>query len=168
MELGLAAKHPEVLAIFLTDGIMSEVEDETPENQAGTGDAPKNYAWRDETLFDLLELLDEAYIQLAPTTRAKKERKTKVAKLNGPKRKEGMPPNLAAEPEIPSGIPNNWVIPSALTLLSELEKKKLNLKNPIDLTPARNFVASQLQRPQSTQPHRPHQPPSASTSTQQH
>ena len=51
MELGLAAKHPEVLAIFLTDGIMSEVEDETPENQAGTGDAPKNYAWRDETLF---------------------------------------------------------------------------------------------------------------------
>lgn len=165
IELGLAAKHPEVMAIFLTDGIMSEVEDGADTAQPQGTPSKKNWAWRDETLREVVGLLDEAFIQQAPSPRAKRERKAKVEKLNKGKSKDGMPPNLDQEPEIPTGIPSNWVIPSALTCFSEIEKKALNLKAPILLGPARDYLASQLLR--EPRPARP-QPtaPIASTSTQ--
>ena len=112
----------------------------------------KKYLWRDNHLVSLLHLLDEAYIQLAKNPKSRRERKAKINRLNPELQASDMPPDLPDEPEIPRGIPGNWVSQAAKDKFSPMELKNQAFRPDLDLQPALNYLSPQLRRPSSSQP----------------
>lgn len=139
MEL-LVQDHPEVAAIFITDGIMSDSEGGSPNSPLAS------YNWRDPQLTKLLHLLDQAHIQLAPTSRGKRERRNKVSQL-------AYPTNLRlqqAPANIPPNIPDNWVTPEAKASLSIVEKRGIQFRPAVNLSPACKALEDMLHKPTPT------------------
>ena len=128
------------MLLFLGDGIMSE-----PEDASNPADGTTTI-WRDSTLVNLLHNLDEAYVQLGSTSRAKRERCKKIDRLKA-KKPQDVTIGEDGYGDIPPKLPTNWILQDAKAKLSEVERHGLDFRAAVDLGPAQTHLAIMVHRP---------------------
>ena len=121
----LTGEVPTASAIFMTNGAMSEGEDDAnPPNRPSC-------KWRHPDLTKILYILDQCWIDSKPPGRLRKQRMEKVASWRAS-------PNALIEEGfgvIPGNLPSNWIVPEATQSLNQVQLRSYSFLAPVELAP---------------------------------
>ncbi|MBW0503795.1 hypothetical protein O181_043510 [Austropuccinia psidii MF-1] len=133
--------HPRADAVFFVDGMISDVEPESPDHPL-----PSMYR-RSNQIGDLFKLLDEGYKQLSKNPRAKRYLNNSIPQLTP----DPHIPKAQGFGNIPNKIPSNWVAPEALASFTEVKRRGIKLQEPVDLSLSIDKLRSMTTLPTATQ-----------------
>ncbi|MBW0478317.1 hypothetical protein O181_018032 [Austropuccinia psidii MF-1] len=133
--------HPREDAVFFVDGMISDVEPESPDHSL------TSMYWRSNQIGDLFKHLDEGYKQLSKNPRSKSYLNNSIQQLTP----DPHIPKAQGFGNIPNKIPFNWVAPEALASFTEGERRGIKLQEPVDLSLSINKLRSITTLPTDTQ-----------------